>query len=202
MIEERNIQRIIDAVDQSSIESKEMKDDLVDHFCCLIEIDMKEGIPFEKAYERAYLQTCPSGLNEIQKETTYLLNRSKMVFMKRLTYLTGFLLFLSSTIGGAFKILHLPGARVLMAMGSMGLVFVFLPLLFYKRIAHKIQPERIMWKVGLASVCSFALAALFKILHFPGFAVLMALSILLLSFGFLPLIFFKVYEKSVNAVGS
>lgn len=42
MIEDKQIQQIIDEVEKSSIESEELKDDLVDHFCCLIETDIKK----------------------------------------------------------------------------------------------------------------------------------------------------------------
>lgn len=74
MIHDEYVDRIIYVIEGSSLVKKELKDDLVDHFCCLVEMDMNRGMGFDDAFKRAYDQTCPNGLDEIQKETVFLLN--------------------------------------------------------------------------------------------------------------------------------
>ena len=58
---EQNIEFITRIVNSSKIESIEMKEDLIDHFCCAIEEEMRKGLSFEKSYDKAYQNICPDG---------------------------------------------------------------------------------------------------------------------------------------------
>ena len=68
MLSEAQEKIIIEEIEQSSVKSRELKDDLIDHFCCLVEIEMNKGKNFQSALQSAYKQTAPNGLNEIQNE--------------------------------------------------------------------------------------------------------------------------------------
>ena len=63
-LSDEHIDFIVSQVNDSQIESKELKEDLVDHFCCIIEDNMRQGNTFEESYEKAYQSICPGGLNE------------------------------------------------------------------------------------------------------------------------------------------
>lgn len=58
-LSEQNIEFITQVIKKSKIESTEMKEDLIDHFCCAIEEEMGNGLSFEKSYDKAYRNICP-----------------------------------------------------------------------------------------------------------------------------------------------
>lgn len=193
--------RVIDKVTNSGIKNQRLKDDLIDHLCCIIELQMKKGIGFEDALNMAVFQVAPNGLGEIEQETIFLLNYSKIMFMKRFTYTSGYLFALASILGIFFKMMHFPGATLLSFIGGSGLVFVFLPLLLvnrYKLLVHQAMTERMKWILGVLSGVLFMLASYMKIFHLQGAVVVLGLSFLCFGFGFLPFLFFRLYKKSVR----
>lgn len=201
MISAEYEERIIQEINGSGIKNQALKDDLIDHFCCLVEIEMEKGCSFEMALQKAYSQTAPNGLEEIQQETIFLFNYSKIMFMKRLTYAAGYLFALTWIVGIFFKIMHLPGAMVLMFGGGSGLAFIFLPMLLvnkYKQIAREVMTERLKWILGFASLFLFMIASWMKFAHLQGAAMMVSISFLIFGFGFLPFLFFRMYKKSVE----
>lgn len=201
MIAEEYEELIIEEVNKSSLKNQSLKDDLIDHFCCLVEIEMERGLTFEKALEKAYLQTAPNGLEEIQKETIFLLNYSKIMIMKRLTYVSGYLFSLTWATGALFKILHLPGAGVLLAVGGLGIAFIFLPMFLinkYKHLTREVLSERLKWIFGILSIILLLTAITMKMLHLMGAALMLGISFLIFGFGFLPFLFFRMYKKSMD----
>lgn len=201
MIDDKYVDQIIERIDKSNIRRKELKDDLIDHFCCLIEMDMKKGMDFEQAYNRAYEQTCPNGFDEIQRETVILLNYKLLLIMKKVTFLSGFIFSATFTIGAGLKVLHLPGAGVLLVLGMAGLVGIFLPMLIinhFKRNLKTLMSEKIQWILGSLSISMMTMGSVFKAMHWQGAGMLLSLGILLFVFGFLPVLFFKLYRQSLQ----
>lgn len=194
---------IINEINRSSIKNQNLKDDLIDHICCLVEIGMNNGNSFEDALKKAYQQTAPNGLDEIQQETIFLLNYSKIIFMKRLTYLSGYLFTLIWVAGVLFKILDIQGAGMLLAIGGIGVAFIFLPLLLigkYRSLLSEVMSERLKWVFGILTIIFLVLSISMKILHLMGAPVILGLSFLTFGFGFLPFLFFRMYKKSVDQV--
>lgn len=203
MIAAKYEEEIIKKINSSSIKDQALKDDLIDHLCCLVEINMGKGSSFEDALNMAYHQTAPNGLDEIQQETIFLLNYGKIMFMKRFTYSTGYLFALISMIGIAFKLMHWPAATLLSFIGGSGLVFIFLPLILINRFkaqANRVLSERMKWILGVLSGMLFMLASYMKVLHLQGAAIILMLSFLLFGFGYLPFLFFRMYKKSLNEI--
>ena len=201
MIADKHVDQIMYVIDGSTIKKKELRDDLVDHFCCLVEMDMQKGLGFDEAFQRAYEQTCPGGLDEIQRETVLLLNYNRILFMKKLTYLIGFFASMLLALGLFFKLMYWPGATAMSIMGTIGLVFLFLPMILvnrFKYLATQSAMVKVKWIFGVLSALVFAGSVLFKMLHLQGASVLLALSFLLFCLGFLPLLFFRMYRKSVE----
>ncbi|SNT04938.1 hypothetical protein SAMN05421640_2162 [Ekhidna lutea] len=201
MIAEEYEDRIIEEVENSAIKNQTLKDDLIDHFCCLVEIEMDRGLSFEKALEKAYLQTAPNGLEEIQRETIFLLNYSKIMFMKRLMYVVGYLFTVTWMAGIAFKLLHLAGAGVLLSIGALGLAFIFIPMFLinrYKNFAREVLSERLKWIFGGISFLLLVTSITMKLLHLMGAGLMLGLSFLIFGIGFLPFLFFTMYKKSVD----
>lgn len=201
MITEEQEQVIIDEVEASNIKNQSLKEDLIDHLCCLTEIQMDKGTDFQSSLKVALVQTAPNGLNEIEKETIFLLNYSKIIFMKRLTYISGYLFSAAWIVGIMFKLLHLPGASMLLSLGGIGLAFIFFPMLMinkYKALTREVLSERLKWIFGGVSLLMLILSISMKLLHLQGAPFMLGASFLAFGFGFLPFFFFRMYRKSVE----
>ena len=105
---EQNIDFITQVINGSNIESVEMKEDLIDHFCCAIEEEMKKSLNFEKSYDMAYQNICPDGFDEIRRETVFLLTSKKLKAMKRLLFLSGYLSAIGIVSTVVMKFGHIP----------------------------------------------------------------------------------------------
>jgi hypothetical protein len=199
MITDQHFSFISQKIKQSDISSKGIQDDLIDHFCCLVEIEMQRGNSFEEAYENAYRQTTPNGFEEIQHETFFLLNHKKIILMKQFTYIAGYLFALSTTAGAFFKVMHFPGANMMLFSGLLGLSFIFLPLLLINKFKDKVfnvMSEKLKWIFGTLSLMLILIGSTFKLLHLQGAAVIFGLGMLSFGIIFLPFLFFRMYKSS------
>ncbi|SMG15556.1 hypothetical protein SAMN05661096_00784 [Marivirga sericea] len=199
MITDEQLDFISQKVNSSAISSKDIQDDLIDHFCCLIEIEMQRGKSFDEAYSKAYQQTTPNGFAEIQHESFFLLNHKKIILMKQFTYISGYLFALSSTVGAFFKVMHFPGANIMLFSGLLGLSFIFLPLLLVNKFKDKVfnvMSEKLKWIFGTASIMLILLGSGFKILHLQGAMVIFGLGMISFGILFLPFLFFRMYKSS------
>ncbi|MEQ9303301.1 MAG: hypothetical protein RJQ14_05240 [Marinoscillum sp.] len=203
MISDQQIDFIEQSIADSQVKSKELRDDLLDHMCCLVEIEMKKGLTFDQAYQKAFLQTSPNGYGEIQNETLFLLNYNKIMNMKRFTYLSGFVFSMGFSFGCLFKIMHWPWANMMMSIGLIGAAFVFVPMLLinkYKTVLHSVLSEKMKWVFGVISLLLLVASAIFKINHLMGANVLLMSAFLIFGFGFLPFLFFRMYKQSIENI--
>ncbi len=201
MLSDEEIAFLQARINKSNISSQALKDDLLDHFCCFIEHEMKEGSNFEEAHRKAWQQICPNGLDEIQKETIFLLNAKKIIIMKKVMYAIGLLASISISLGWLFNVLGWLGGGDLFTYGFLAFVLIFLPMLAidrYKLVLNRALTEKLRVILGFTSAIVTGLAVLFKIMHLQGAQMLLILGILLFSFGFLPFLFFRMYKKSLG----
>jgi hypothetical protein len=199
MISDEQLSFISQKINTSNISSKEIQDDLIDHFCCLVEIEMQKGKSFEDAYNKAYQQTTPNGFEEIQFESFFLLNHKKIILMKQFTYISGYLFALSTTAGAFFKIMSFPGANIMLFGGLLGLSFIFLPLLLFNKFKDKVfnvMSEKLKWIFGTASLMLILTGSSLKILHLQGAMVIFGLGMLIFGLLFLPFFFFRMFKSS------
>lgn len=198
-LSDEQIELITQLVEGSNIKSKELKDDLIDHFCCAVEMYVKKGLPFENALTRAQKDVSPNGLNEIQRETVYLLNAKKITTMRRIMYSSGLIFSMLLSLGLLFNLMRWPYTFILLMTGTLGLGFIFLPIFVFHQLrskANNIWSEKLRNILGLSAGLLFTLSVVFKTLHLMGANVLLVLSFLVFTFGFLPFLFFKMYKKS------
>jgi cation transport ATPase len=198
---EQNIEFITQIVNSSKIESVEMKEDLIDHFCCAIEEDMRKGLSFEKSYDKAYQNICPDGFDEIQRETIFLLTLKKIKAMKRLMYVSGYLSAIGITTTVFMKLSHIAYGQISLLLTSAILVFLFLPALFinlYKRELTKSISDKLKYMSGLLGVVLLVSFVVFKISHWPGTNLIFLTSVVIINFAFFPFLFFKMYRKSIE----
>lgn len=188
-------------VEQSGIVNETLRDDVLDHLCCVVEIKLSKGTNFDLAVAEASHELAPEGLTELQRETVFLLNSTKIIRMKKLMYLIGLISVMAFVMGWLFGMLLLPGARELSIGGFLGFMFLYLPLLVidrYKTNIRWILSEKLKFILGSVSGLVMTIAIAFKILHLPGADQLLILGTLLFTFGFLPFLFFGMYKKSIS----
>lgn len=196
---DQQIDFIAAIVEKSKITSSEIKEDLVDHFCCATEEYMAKGRSFKDAYDLAYHNIAPDGFDEIERETIYLLTSKKISTMKKMLYISGYLSVLLATTSLIFKLFHIPGGS-LAVLGTGALVeFIFLPILFiylYRREINKSLTTRLLHILGFATLMLLGLATVTKLSHWPGTILMLSASLAVLNFALLPLFLFKRYRKA------
>ncbi len=195
-----NIEFITLKINCSNIKSTEMKEDLIDHFCCAVEEEMKKGLNFEKSYDKAYQNICPDGFDEIQRETVFLLTFKKIRTMKRLLYFSGYFSAIGITTTVFMKLSHIAGGQLALLGTAAVLAFLFLPALFvnlYKRELTKSFGDKFKYMSGLLGAILLVAFVVFKISHWPGTTMIFLTSVVIINFSFFPFLFFKMYRKSV-----
>ena len=198
---EQNIEFITQNINGSKITSTEMKEDLIDHFCCAVEEEMKKDLSFEKSYDKAYQNICPDGFDEIQRETIFLLTFKKIKAMKRLMYVSGYLTAISITTTVFMKSNHIAYGQIALLLTGVILAFLFLPSLFinlYRRELTKSISDKLKYLSGLLGVIIFIAFVIFKTSHWPGSTMIFLTSLVIINFAFFPFLFFKMYKKSVE----
>ena len=196
---EKQIDYITQVVNNSTIQSETMKEDLIDHFCCAVEADMQKGVSFETAYDKAYHYICPDGFDEIQRETIFLLTFKNIQKMKKLLFISGYLSAIGATTTLFLKLNILPFGGIMLFITALILVFVFLPTLFmylYKKDFAQFYGKKTMYVGGFAGVAFLVLSALFWAMHWPLEIVLLLTALLALNFAFFPMLFLKMYRKT------
>ena len=189
-------------IDQSDITMHTLRDDVLDHVCCVVEQKLNEGKSFEIAMQEAFHELAPRGLDEIQRKTFFLLNSPKLLFMKRVMYLTGLVCASTVSLGWLFVTLRWPGGRELFNIGFLAFLWVFVPMLAvdrYRVSMRKAVSEKIRIMLGAASGFIVGLSLVFKVLHLQGADIALIVGMLMFTFGFLPIFFFNLYKPAVNS---
>lgn len=192
------ISRIINA---SEIELPEMREDLIDHFCCAIEEEMKKGESFQKSFDKAYQNICPNGFDEIQQETVNLFTLKKIKAMKKLMYVSGYLTLTGLTISMFLIISKLAFAGITVLLTAAILVFLFIPSLFlylYNRGLTSSISEKLTYTFGFIGTELLMFSAFFRIQHWAWSTSIFWAAILIINFAFFPLLFVKMYRKSAE----
>jgi len=196
---EKQIDYITQIVNESTIQSAEMKEDLIDHFCCAIEADMQKGTSFETAYNKAYYYICPEGFDEIQRETIYLLTFKNIKKMNKLLYLSGYLSAIGATTTLFMKLNHVPFGGMVLFFTAVILLLVFLPTLFtylYKNDLSQSYGKKIMYVSGFVGIELLGAFLLSEWMHWPFGGLVFVMAVLLLNFAFFPMWFLKMYRKT------
>lgn len=194
---------IEDFVDAQGLKIRTLRDDIIDHLCCVVESELGKEKLFEQLLENALTELAPNGLIEIQNKTFFLLKYKQIIIMKKLIYLIGFMASLSLTVGVTLKLLHLPFGTEFFIAGFLALFLVFIPLLAidrYKISLSKITFVELKVILGVLAATITGLSGLFKLLHLQGADLLLMLGAVVFAFGFLPFYFLTLYKKSVSTV--
>ena len=94
-------------VDDQGLKIKTLSDDITDHLCCVVESQLGKDKSFEDLLDEAIMDLAPNGLNEIQHKTFFLLNSKRILFMKKLIYIIGFIGSITFTAGVTLTLLKM-----------------------------------------------------------------------------------------------
>jgi hypothetical protein len=183
-----NIEFLKKEISKSGLTYSHLMDELIDHVCCDVEHEMRNGLPFAKAYETVIDKIGIGGLERIQHETLYLIDK-KYRIMKNTMKISGLIAPILLAFGALFKIQHWPWAGILLVLGFFLLSFVFLPsaiYVSYKKVSNRTRK----WThvIGFLGTFFISVGFLFKIQHWPYAGTAITTGILLTSLVFLPMV--------------
>jgi hypothetical protein len=169
---------------------------LLDHVCCLLEQHLKEGDDFEAYYHQIIQQFYSKELKEIEEETIRLLTFKNYFMMKKIMIAAGAFSTFTFLFGSFFKMMHWPGAAILLTLAVLMFSLIFLPLIFILKSKEvNTGLEKSVIALGTVLGIMFCLSILFKVQHWPGATALLFLMIGFSFFIFIPLFFFNGYRR-------
>lgn len=186
-LSESQVTTIKSDVKKAQITFSHLASELIDHICCEVEMAMWEGKSFEEAYEMVKQQTGISVLKKIQENTHYLIDKNYRI-MKMTMKITGNVSLAMLGFGTIMKLVHWPGASVILVLGFFLLCFVFFPSAIYTTYKEsKASASKLLHISIFLGGVLFMLGVLFKVMHWPGAGVL-----LLIGWAFILLLFLPV----------
>jgi len=185
----------------SSIGNRQLCLELIDHACCHIEEMLENGIAFDEALKRSISLLAPDGLHDIEVELEHVLKPKIPTIMKTSLYFFGFIAAFFILLGIMFRIMHWPGADVLLIIGDMSLIFCMLTLLVSvaRFSAAFDSASRVRTMAGAIGGFLLGVGGAFKVLHWPSASIQLVLGITIITFVFLPMFFWQLYKKEISA---
>lgn len=184
-------------ISRKGIVTDDLRENLVDHICCIIENELEESGDFHSFYSSCIKRFYKTNLQELEEETKALLMFKHYYTMKKVMLYSGIASAIMMTAGIIFKFLHLAGASALLVTAAAMISFLFLPLMFILKLKENTSlRDRIL--IGLAAVAAICLvlSPIFKVMHWRGANMLGLVSIVILIGLFLPFYLFTGIRKA------
>ncbi|MCD4770413.1 MAG: hypothetical protein K8R35_09625 [Bacteroidales bacterium] len=117
--------------------------------------------------------------------------------MKQKIYIIGIILFILTIFGTLFKIMHYPGAGILMTLGFLGLIIIFFPIgLIHAFRSEKNKSLKPLYIVTYLTMFILFTSMLFKIMHWPLAGLLLLIALPFPFLVFLPV--FLIVTKRIE----
>ena len=116
VLSEKQVDFILNDIRRNGIQTEELQLNLLDHICCLIENEMSPENDFDEIYRSVLSRFFKKELKEIQEETDLLLTFKNYYAMKKVMLRSGMFSAVVFTIGAIFKIMHWPGAAMMVVL--------------------------------------------------------------------------------------
>lgn len=173
-----------------------LREDLIDHICCLLEESMNTGKDFDSSYSEILESIGDNRLREIEHQTLLELDQ-KFQKMKKLTYIIGIVSAIVILFGSLSKRMHWPLAGIELTLGLIAIVFVFLPLYFVVTYREQSDKKGIIYPViGYLTIASLLTGVIFRIQHWPGANTVLIIAMAVLIIGFVPLYLVNAFQKA------
>jgi hypothetical protein len=182
----QNIEDISLDIRRQEIIFSHLADELIDHLCCDVENEMKNGLGFAEAYKMVKQRMGPGRIREIQEETLYAVDSKyrKMKNTMKISGIAGTIMFGFATL---FKIQHWPFAGPFLVLGAFVLAFLFMPsaLVVLWKETHN-RKKLFLFISGFVTGMLFIFGTLFKIQHWPVAGIILSLAVFFAIFFFMP----------------
>lgn len=195
-----HVQLIEQRIKLSGLSNPQLIEDMLDHYCCVVEEEMSQGASFDEAYKRAWNCISPNGLVEIENELFLMLNFNKHIQMKKLMYFSGFMAAMFIATGFLFRIVNWPGA---MAVSFLGYAFLFIACVtimvnrFKQKSVTTSKMDSIRMYAGNLTALFISVGSMFKGLHYPGANMMLLIGFVILIGVYLPIFFYHAYKSSL-----
>lgn len=186
-------------VKKCGISFSHLEDELIDHLCCLTEEYLNEGFSFEEAFKRVRKDIALDSLKDIEIQTLLLINK-KLRAMKTTLKISGIAGLACIIIASVFKVLHWPGASILLTLGFLILAFAYIPVLAFALKKEKLlKRKRNLALTGMIAAFLFLISILFTIMHWSlrEYIILLSWIIMLI---FLIMLFVNIMRSEENRV--
>jgi len=195
---------ILNDISKKGIKTEDVRDDILDHVCCIIENEMKLGMNFNEFYRNTISHFYLNNLGEIEEETQLLLTFKYYHAMKRTVKISGIISILLFVIGSILKSYHLAGAGVAIVIGLAFFSLVFIPLnIILKYKDDKDSKNKLIMTLGLILGSLTSIGILFKLMHWPTADIIIVSCLSIFTFVFIPIYFINNYknpETKFNAI--
>ncbi len=181
-----NIDRIARDVRKENIIFPHLSDELIDHLCCDVEQEMTGGLDFTDAYRKVKGKMGYRRLKEIQEETLFAVD-TKYRNMKKTMKISAIAGTIMLGFAALFKIMHWPGAGIMLTLGAFILAFAFMPsaLTVLWKETHSRKRLFLYISAFVASML-FILGVVAKVQHWPLAGLILLLAALAMIFAFIP----------------
>ncbi|MEJ7827491.1 MAG: hypothetical protein WKF91_04830 [Segetibacter sp.] len=192
----REIEYIFNEIKSNGIEIEDLQLNLLDHICCLIEQNLRDGDDFESFCKKTLRQFYKNELLEIEEETIQLLIFKNYYVMKKVMIISGTLSVAAFITGSICKILHLQLAAPLLFLAIINFSLVFLPLLLIVKI-REINASRDKLIIALGTIVGilYCLSMLSLVMHWTMKGPIWLITLAIAFFIFIPAYFFTGIRK-------
>jgi len=158
---------IKDDVKKSEISFTHLEEELIDHLCCMVEELMHDGCSFDLAFQNVKKEVGMDSLKAIEIQTIILINK-KFHAMKRTMKISGIIGLSAIVVSSLLKIMHWPGAGILLTIGFATLLLAYLPALSLTLKKEKILKRKMQLSYfGIITAFVLLLSFLFGLMHWP-----------------------------------
>ncbi len=195
---------ILDDIGKRGVKIEDVKLNILDHVCCIIENEMPNEGDFFEFYQMTIARFYHKELGEIEAETQKLLTFKNFYAMKRTLKISGIATILLIVFGVVFKSMHWPGAGIFVVLSLAFFSLVFIPLnIVLKFKDDEVKSNRLIMTLGMLTASAGSIGALFKIMHWPMANIILFSSLLVFMLVFIPIYFVVRYrdpETKFNAI--
>jgi len=195
-ITDQQVDFILDDIRRRGVEMEDLQYNLLDHICCIIEQNLEADGDFEGFYNQTVVRFYKQQLCEIEEETIRLLTFKNYYGMKKLMMGCGAFSAFAFVVGSFFKVMHWPGAGIILALAFFVFCLLFLPTLFLLKTKESGSGrDRIILGTATLSGILYGISMMFLIMHWPGARIIWLSTLGLTAFVLLPLYFFNGIRK-------
>jgi hypothetical protein len=188
---DEQIEYILNDIRRNGVEMEDLQLNLLDHICCIVEQQLEDDGDFERFYQETIRQFYKKELREIEVETIYLLTYKNYYGMKRTMIVTGAFSAVAFIFGSFFKVMHWPGANILLVLAIVSVGLIFLPLLvLLKTKEQKSSRDKVVTTIAAVTGILFSMSILFTVMHWEGANMLWFTTIGTSMFLLIPTYFF------------